>query len=86
MPVYVCRNRVLSVRLSEEEYDALVERSAREGARSLSDFVRAAMLKPAPGNGRAPGPPVAQVAGLDGLNRRIEELDRKVVSLTRKLD
>lgn len=86
MPVFVCRNRVLSVRLSEEEYDTLMERSVREGARSLSDFVRAAVLAPVPEIGHDSQNLEAKVAGLDGLNRRLEELDRKVGRLSRKLD
>jgi Arc/MetJ-type ribon-helix-helix transcriptional regulator len=86
MPVFVCRNRVLSVRLSEEEYDTLMERSVREGARSLSDFVRAAVLEPASENGRVSQALEAKVADLDGLNRRLEELDRKVGHISRKLD
>jgi hypothetical protein len=38
-----CRRRLISFRLSDEEYDRLKRLSAEHGAQSLSDFVRSRM-------------------------------------------
>lgn len=44
MPVYHPRTRLVNFRLSEEEFEMLKETCARSGARSISDFARAAIL------------------------------------------
>lgn len=44
MPVYHPRTRLVNFRLSEEEFEVLQQTCARSGARSISDFARAAVL------------------------------------------
>lgn len=43
MAVMRKRNRLVSFRLSEEEYEALQNFTVNEGARSISDFARATL-------------------------------------------
>ncbi len=40
MPTFIKRNRIVSFRLSDEEYDRLEQISRAHGAHSVSDFVR----------------------------------------------
>jgi len=52
MPVLKRRSRIVSFRLSQEEYDALKDTCLAEGARSISDFARSAACRlPLNGNG-----------------------------------
>lgn len=51
MPVYQPRTRLVNFRLSEEEYQVLRETCARSGARSVSDYARAAVLTGAQASG-----------------------------------
>ena len=47
MSVYRPRTRLVNFRLSEDEYLILKDTCARSGARSVSDYARAAVLSPA---------------------------------------
>ena len=47
MPVLKPRNRLINFRLNEDEYESLRAACAHQGARSLSDFARAAVLRTA---------------------------------------
>ncbi len=44
MPVFQPRTRLVNFRVSEDEFVRLKEGSLRAGARSISDFARAAVL------------------------------------------
>lgn len=44
MAIYSPRTRLVNFRLSEDEYQTLKEAAIRQGARSISDFARAAIL------------------------------------------
>ncbi|WP_155121587.1 plasmid mobilization protein [Bryobacter aggregatus] len=44
MPVYRPRTRLVNFRLSEDEYERLKDTCFRSGARSVSDYARAAVL------------------------------------------
>ncbi len=44
MPVLKPRSRLISLRLTDEEYQTLVRASRTEGARSTSDLARSAIL------------------------------------------
>lgn len=44
MPVFQPRTRLVNFRVSEDEFVRLKEGSVRAGARSISDFARAAVL------------------------------------------
>lgn len=43
MSVFVPRNRIVSIRLSDQEFQSLHDLCLREGARSLSDIARSAV-------------------------------------------
>jgi hypothetical protein len=67
----MCRNRVISLRLAEQEYEFLKSRYASHGARNLSEFARDAMhrmLRDDPMNGAI-------------IESRVQALDRKVAVL-----
>src|SRR5690349_12537488 len=67
------RNRMISLRLSEEEYATLIQVYRNHGARSLSDFARLAMVRVAKvdGNGSS------LLAKVEQLSFRINELEAK---------
>jgi hypothetical protein len=83
MKVLKPRSRMISVRLSEAEYEELCRFSATTGARSLSDLARDAMrllvkisnhdLSPTEGLGNFQ-------AQMDHVNRRIDELREHLMS------
>ena len=76
MSVLKRRSRMVSFRLSEKEYEAMMVGCIKEGSRSLSDFARSAAYERATG-GRDPE--------IGVLKDRVEELDRRVRDLTMKL-
>jgi hypothetical protein len=84
MPVFKRRSKMVSFRLSEQEYENLLALCGSTGARSLSDLARHAMngLLGAPkrdgdGNGDRIETAVAELYG------RMLELDRELKQLTR---
>ncbi len=68
MPVLKRRSRIVSFRLSPEEYDSLKTLSMSNGARSVSEFTRSVAF---------------QNDSLSNLNEMIEKLDQKVQRLTK---
>ena len=78
MAVLRRRSRMVSFRLSEQEYEHLLTLCSERGARSLSDLARDAMhALLLNGNGNGPGLET-EVAKLNG---RIEEFDRELKRL-----
>jgi hypothetical protein len=60
---------MVSFRVSDEEYERLKVQSQADGARSVSEFARLALVRPAPPpHGREPDGPVEQ------LRARVEQL------------
>jgi hypothetical protein len=51
MGVFKRRTRLISFRLSDEEYEALLATTAAQGARSISDFSRSALCQALKRNG-----------------------------------
>ena len=75
MQVFKARSKMISIRLSEEEYLGLKRLCAITGARSVSDLAREAMgvlLKGGP--------------GADGLGARMDEFRTQILALERKID
>ena len=68
MSVTKPRTKLVNFRLSEEEFQGLKDASAQFGARSLSDFARAAVLKSY----------VGETEGDGLLHVRLSDLDHKV--------
>ena len=74
---------MISVRLSEAEYDELCQLSAVTGARSLSDLTRDAMrllLRTSKHDRASTNSLGGFQAQMDQLNRRIDELRNQLVS------
>ena len=82
MVVLKRRSRIVSFRLSEEEYRSMMETCVNQGARSLSDYARMAACRQAAVNGIQNG---AQVElAVDHLRVRVEELETLVRRLASK--
>jgi len=69
------KNRILTLRLSEEDYYVLREASARDGARSLSDYARDSLFRTA----RTPSGVVHD------LRVRMAEFEAEMVSLSERV-
>ncbi|MGD0155609.1 MAG: hypothetical protein ABSB50_05910 [Terracidiphilus sp.] len=81
MKVLKPRSRMISIRLSEEEYEGLCRLSAVTGAHSLSDLARNAMrlfLTISAHEQLLTDPTGAVQAQMEILNRRIDELEGAV--------
>ncbi len=70
------RSRIVSFRLSDEEYHSMMETCISQGARSLSDYARMAACRQI-GNTR-------MELEFELLRGRVEELDKLVRRLIRK--
>jgi hypothetical protein len=75
MSVLKTRSRMVSIRLSEDEYVALRELCTSTGARSVSDLTRDAMHALLSGNTRS-----------DVLHIRMDEICDQVSSLGRRIE
>jgi hypothetical protein len=74
---------MISVRLSQEEYDSLCQLSTVTGARSLSDLTREAMrllLNASVRDQNLVNSPVLVQTQMEILNRRIDELREQLMS------
>lgn len=80
MAVLKPRNRILVLRLSQEEYDALRRISLTRGARNLSDFTRSALLA-AVAKGDTTGP-----ESLGDVCRAISTLQDVVGRMVERID
>jgi hypothetical protein len=77
MTVMMPRSRMISVRLSEEEYSALKHLCSMTGARSVSDLTREAMRAVLTGANRKD--PIAN--DLDEFRAEMKNLEKKVEQL-----
>lgn len=73
VPVFQRRTKVVSFRVSAEEYGHLMRISSESGAHSLSDWARGAALL------QSGAPPASNAYG---LRARVEELHREVLRLS----
>jgi plasmid stability protein len=76
------RSRMISVRLSEEEYAALLRVRSLTGARSVSDLTRDAMRAVVRRVSR--GEPIGSSleefrAGIKNLEKKVEQLEAKII-------
>ena len=82
MSVLKRRSKMVSFRLSEQEYESLVALCSECGARSLSDLARDAMRRLVGGSNGGILAPESEVRKLHG---QMEELDREVRRLARMM-
>jgi phosphoglycerate-specific signal transduction histidine kinase len=78
MVVFKRKTRMISFRLSEEEYQYLRSISESEGARSVSDYARDTLFRIRQAARR---PPAEIQAKMDKLASRLDSLNREVQSL-----
>jgi hypothetical protein len=70
--VFKTRTRMVSFRLSEDEYERLKDLSLTECARSVSEFARAALCKLPNGNGDPGMPAAPRMEKLEGAVRQLK--------------
>lgn len=82
MPVFKPRNRLVNFRLSEEEFEKLRASCALTGARSLSDFARAAVMRSvgAGPDSNATGERGGQI-GATRIDQKVYDLESRVGEL-----
>jgi hypothetical protein len=83
MPETNRKNRIISLRLSAQEYDALKALYSAHGARSISDFARSAMQRVIAGPG---GGHVALELKVEELNGKVNVLDTEVARLIQLIE
>ena len=83
MPVNRPRNRLVNFRVNQEEYETLRAACARNGARSISDFARLAVLKQASASGAQAAPIQWR---LSVLGHKMSELESRVKRVLRLLE
>ena len=81
MSVLRRKTRMVSFRLTEEEYNTLLETCVANGARSVSDFTRERMCEVLFRNVGPDGKPVE--ARVEELRSKVQQLDNKVKRLAR---
>ena len=89
MTVHRTRSRMVSVRLSEDEYSALRELCSTTGARSVSDLTRDAMhafLNGANGEQTLHTRMSEFSDRMNYLGRRIDELFERVAPLSKEIE
>ena len=69
------RDKMISIRLSDDEFIKVREACRLTGARSISDLARDAMRR------LVAGPPIRGDVGGDGLSARVDDLGQKVNQL-----
>jgi hypothetical protein len=70
--VFKTRTRMVSFRLSEDEYERLKDLSLMECARSVSEFARAALCKLPNGNGEPGATAAPRMEKLEGAVRQLK--------------
>lgn len=79
MAVFKPRTRIVSFRLSEEEYEDLKTVCMTHGARSISDFARFATRQWVSGEGKTPDEVLQQM--LRQLNGKVKRIDGELKRL-----
>jgi hypothetical protein len=79
------RSRIVSFRLSLEEYEVMKERCISEGARSISDYARIAACSGMSGSSQLRHDMEMETT-LRKLRRRMEKLDHEVRRLTQLVE
>jgi len=78
------RSRIISFRLSPEEYESLKKHSRSNGSRSISEFTRSVACQSATQNNGAEAEKLD--SALENLNNAIDVLGRHVHNLSRILE
>lgn len=78
MAVFKPKTRMISFRLSEDEYECLRQTSQSRGARSVSDYARVTLCRVVAGN---PGAAESSETRIEEINQKMRELDHEVQRL-----
>jgi hypothetical protein len=82
MVVLKRRSRLVTFRVSADEYDELSRSCLISGSRSIAEFARAAVLQ----NARALGHPVGSLSGdLASVSKALSELDLSLNDVRRRI-
>lgn len=84
MAVLKPKTRMISFRLSEEEYEHLRENSLNQGAHSVSDYARSILRRLMAGENGFKHPLVE--ARINQLDSKMQELDRELRRLLRLVE
>jgi hypothetical protein len=84
MSIIKPKNKMISFRLSDQEYDELRSVCESQGVRSLSDFARLAIEKLIAGG--EVGTETGLQSRIEALNSRVQVLDRAVERLAEIVD
>ena len=84
MSILKPRNRLVNFRLTDEEFVYLREACAAQGARSISDFARSAVLRQADRSAPASDSPSTQ--SLAELQSMMAQLEARVGQLVQQVD
>ena len=76
MPVFKPKTRMISFRLSEDEYEWLRQTSFAQGARSVSDYARVIVSRAIAGEIELKADPAT--ARIEQINSRMDELNREL--------
>jgi len=83
MPVYRPRTRLVNFRVNEEEYATMCAACSQNGARSISDFARLAVLRHAAADERQA---TSMQWRLSALGHKMSELECRVSQVLRLLE
>ena len=83
MPIYRPRTRLVNFRVNEEEYATMCAACSQNGARSISDFARLAVLRHAAAD---EGQATSMQWRLSALGHKVSELEYRVAQLLRLLE
>ncbi len=84
MSILKPRNRLVNFRLTDEEFVYLREQCVAQGARSISDFARGAVLRQA--DRSAPAPESSTTQSLAELQSMLVKLEARVGKLVQQVD
>jgi len=84
MSILKPRNRLVNFRLTDEEFTYLKEACSAQGARSISDFARSAVLRQADRSGSNANAPSTQ--SLAELQSMMVHLEARVGQLVQQVD
>jgi hypothetical protein len=84
MPYLRRKTRMVSFRVSEDQYESLRTNSLKEGSASVSDYARAVLFRLMDGGSNLPSHPLH--ARLDQLGGNVEALDRDVRHLLKVIE
>lgn len=73
---FVRRSRIVSVRVTQDEYDLLDQISRRHGANSVSEFLRQLIMKSEPFAATTRNAPRGVAEELDDLKQKVDQLSR----------